>query len=134
MVDIEESNSIDYSINLIYFQLALSIYFYENINKKEELKYYISSKWFNNWKKQINYKFICDNFKKYSIKNVQDINKIQLDTNYKINDNNFTKIKNLDIFISLDFFLNDGNLEDMDNLIINNVENEKKEYCYTLIN
>ena len=131
---IEESNSLYFSINIIYFKFALSIYFYENINKKNELQYYISSKWFNNWKKQINYEFICDNFKKYSIKNIEDINNIQLDKNYKINDNNFTKIKNLDIFISLDLFLNDGNLEDKDNLIINDVENEKKEYCYTLIN
>ena len=134
MENFEESNSIDSSLKLITFQIALSTYFYENISKKKEPKYYISSKWFNKWKKDKNYEYICNNFKKYSIKNIEDIDKIKLDKNYIIKDNNFNKITNLDIFISLDLFLNDGNLEDEDNLIINKEKNEKNEHCYTLIN
>ncbi len=134
METFEESNTIEFNLKLITFKIALSTYFYENISKKKEPKYYISSKWFNNWKKDKNYKYICNNFKNYSIKNIEDIDKIQLDKNYIINDNNFNKIINFDIFISLDSFLNDGNLEDKDNLIINKNKNKKNEHCYTLIN
>ena len=123
----------DFSLRQIKFYQGLQVYYYENIFKNKTKYYYINSNWFDIWKKYIDYDYITKYCKQYQtyFNKLEDINNFTFDEKYKDNNIAPSKINNLEIIIDLNSFLNDGNLENPDNIIINHEEKDnKKLYSY----
>ena len=120
---------LDFSLREIKFSQGLQVYYYENINKNKTKDYYINSNWFDKWKKYIDYDYIknyCLLYKKY-FNSLEDISNFTFDEKYKDNITIPPKINNLEIIVNLNSFLNDGNLENPDNIIINEEKKDNKK-------